>query len=62
MVDTGINPYHREFRDRTTRAYEHPSTYIPGYPKKAKALRLSLKEAPFGEHEPSCGRDRMGCG
>ena len=42
LIDTGINPYSAAFRDRSPLAYRHPSTYIPGYPKKAKALRLSL--------------------
>ena len=41
-IDTGINPYNKNFRDRSKLAYEHPSTYIPGYPKEALALRLSL--------------------
>jgi hypothetical protein len=42
LVDTGINPYHEVFRDRSPRAYRHPSTYIPGFPRDAKALRLTL--------------------
>jgi hypothetical protein len=42
VVDTGINPYHETFRDKSVRAYKHPSTYIPGYPKDAKALRLTF--------------------
>lgn len=42
IVDTGINPYHKVFRDTSARAYEHPSTYIPGYPKDATALRVTL--------------------
>lgn len=42
LVDTGINPYSVAFRDNSPLARRHPSTYIPGYPKDARALRLSL--------------------
>lgn len=45
IVDTGINPYHEVFRDRSPRAYRHPSTYISGFPRDAQALRLTL-DAP----------------
>lgn len=45
LIDTGINPYHRVFRDHSPRAYRHPSTYVPGFPKQAEALTLSL-DAP----------------
>ncbi|MFN2593501.1 MAG: S8 family serine peptidase [Actinomycetota bacterium] len=45
LVDTGINPYHETFRDNTPRAYRYPGTYIPGYPKNATALHLTL-DAP----------------
>ncbi|HYZ93640.1 MAG TPA: S8 family serine peptidase [Actinomycetota bacterium] len=41
-IDSGINPYHEVFRDRSPLAYVHPSKYIPGYPRDAQALRLSL--------------------
>ena len=47
-IDSGVNPYNRNFRDRSPRAYKHPSTYIPGYPKSAKALRLTL-DVPYGK-------------
>lgn len=43
-VDTGINPYALAFRDDSPLAYAHPSTYLPGYPADAPALRLSLNE------------------
>lgn len=43
-IDAGINPYHEVFRDDRPIAYRHPSTYIPGYPPDAEALRLSLDE------------------
>ncbi len=42
FVDTGINPYHKVFRDNSPRAFKHPSTYIPGFPKDAQALRLTF--------------------
>ena len=44
VIDTGINPYHRVFRDDSPLAYRHPSTYIPGFPKNAEALHLTLDE------------------
>ncbi|HEX2241554.1 MAG TPA: hypothetical protein VHJ82_10510, partial [Actinomycetota bacterium] len=47
IVDTGINPYHVVFRDESPRAYKHPSTYIPGYPQDAQALRLHLHEKSY---------------
>jgi hypothetical protein len=46
-IDTGINPYHEVFRDRSPLAYTHPSKYIPGYPKNAEALRLTLNAPTF---------------
>ena len=42
LIDTGINPYSVAFRDTSPLARRHPSTYIPGYPTDAEALRLSL--------------------
>lgn len=47
VVDTGINPYHATFRDDSPRAYKHPSTYLPGYPKDAVALPISLHEKDY---------------
>ncbi|HEV3474826.1 MAG TPA: hypothetical protein VG602_05645, partial [Actinomycetota bacterium] len=44
LVDTGINPYHATFRDGSERSFEHPSTYIPGYPPDAIALPITLTE------------------
>lgn len=41
-IDTGVNPYNKNFRDRSPLAYKHPSTYIPGFPADAEALRLHL--------------------
>jgi hypothetical protein len=47
FIDTGINPYHRVFRDESPRAYQHPSTYIPGYPADAIALNITLDEETY---------------
>lgn len=47
IIDTGINPYHLVFRDTSPRAYQHPSTYIEGFPKDAEALRISLNENDY---------------
>jgi hypothetical protein len=41
-IDTGVNPYNKNFRDRSPLAYRHPSTYIAGFPKDAQALKLHL--------------------
>lgn len=48
VIDTGINPYSPAFRDKSKLAYKHPSKYIPGYPKDAKALKVSL-DLPYEE-------------
>lgn len=40
VVDTGINPYHEDFRNPAYTA--HPSTYLSGYPADAEALNLTL--------------------
>lgn len=42
LVDTGINPYHVDFRDDSALARLHPSTYLPGYPADAVAVNLTL--------------------
>lgn len=47
IVDTGINPYHVTFRDDSPKAYKHPSTYIPGYPKSAVALKLTFSATDY---------------
>lgn len=49
IVDTGINPYHKVFRDKSPRAYRHPSTYLPGFPKSAKALKLTLDAKSYDD-------------
>lgn len=57
VVDTGINPYHRTFRDPSAAAQQHPSTRFPGYPRSAKALRLSLDTRDYDEAvERDCER------
>jgi hypothetical protein len=47
IVDTGINPYHRVFRDRSPQAYDYPGTYLPGYPKGAIALHITLDATDY---------------
>lgn len=42
LVDTGINPYHVDFRDNSSLALVHPSLYLPGYPTDAVALNITL--------------------
>src|SRR5688572_13391010 len=42
LIDTGINAYHKTFRDTSPEAYLHPSTYIPDYPPEAEALNITL--------------------
>lgn len=45
FIDTGINPYHLTFRDSSPLAQQHPSTYLPGFPADAQALRLTLDDS-----------------
>lgn len=49
FVDTGINPYHATFRDGSARSYQHPSTYLEGYPADAKALPVTLDAPDYKE-------------
>jgi hypothetical protein len=49
IVDTGINPYHRVFRDRSPQAYQYPGSYLPGYPKGATALHITLDATDYYE-------------
>ncbi len=49
FADTGINPYHAAFRDESPEAYQHPSTYIDGYPSDAKALELTLDAPTYAD-------------
>lgn len=48
-IDTGINPYHVIFRDASPLAYQHPSTYLPGYPADAPALNLTLDGLSYAD-------------
>ncbi|HEX2295734.1 MAG TPA: S8 family serine peptidase [Actinomycetota bacterium] len=48
LIDTGINPYSPAFRDTSPLARRHPSTYLPGFPEDAEALKLTLG-APYDE-------------
>ncbi len=59
FIDTGINPYHEVFRDTGPYAYEHPSTYIPGYPADAVALPITLP--PVGEEADWAELVRQDC-
>ncbi len=45
IVDTGINPYHEEFRDSAFQA--HPSTYINDYPSDAQSLPVTLTASQY---------------
>jgi hypothetical protein len=53
VVDTGINPYHVDFRRRDLTA--HPSSYIEGFPATARPIRLSFGGDAL---ETSAQRDR----
>lgn len=48
FLDSGINPYHKSFRDDSPQARLYPGEYIPGYPPDAMALNLTL-DAPTWE-------------
>lgn len=45
VIDTGINPYHRDFR--ASELTEHPSRYVEGFPSDAEPLHLTLEERSF---------------
>lgn len=45
VVDSGINPYHRDFRRPGLDV--HPASYIEGYPSEASAMRLALRSPSF---------------
>ncbi|MDQ1699752.1 MAG: hypothetical protein QOG34_1615 [Frankiaceae bacterium] len=49
LVDTGINPYHQVFRDRSPLAMRYPGTYLPGYPKGAIALHITLDAKDYNQ-------------
>jgi len=57
LTDTGINPYHQVFRDRSARAYQYPGSYLPNYPRGAIALRLTLDDPDYlGAVQQDCER------
>lgn len=47
IVDTGINPYHEEFRDSAFQ--DHPSTYVNDYPADAEALPVTLTASQYSK-------------
>lgn len=47
LLDTGINPYHRVFRDTSRAGQLHPSTRFPGFPRNAQALHLTLDAGSY---------------
>lgn len=49
LIDDGINPYHLAFRDSSPRAFQHPSTYLVGFPADAVALNLTFGIADLGD-------------
>ncbi|MDQ3986846.1 MAG: S8/S53 family peptidase, partial [Actinomycetota bacterium] len=54
-VDTGINPYHRDFR--APEFTHHPSKYIEGYPQSAQALKPSYGTADKRGYEAARRQD-----
>lgn len=48
LIDTGINPYHEEFRG-TGSFDEHPAWFVDGYPHGAEALPLTFDAATYAE-------------
>ena len=55
LTDTGINPYHQEFR--AAEFTHHPSTYIEGYPAAPTALNVSLDVADEQGYDAAVGAD-----
>jgi hypothetical protein len=61
VADSGINPYHLEFSAQTYpdpavlrltgNFTKHPSEYIPGYPKDAEALDITLGQGYYPEQD-----------
>src|SRR4051812_159463 len=47
LQDTGINPYHKVFRDDAARAQQAPWTYLLNYPTNAKPLNLTLTASSY---------------
>ncbi len=51
VIDTGMQPYHHEFRALVEDPTAHPSTYVPGYPADTPALAISLNDSLGGEDD-----------
>lgn len=51
MIDTGGNPYHREFRDAAR--LQHPSEYLSGFPASTPAANLCFIDAD-GSYNDDC--------
>lgn len=49
LIDSGVNPYHIAFRDTSALAFQHPCTYIVGYPCNATALPITLDAESYEE-------------
>lgn len=56
VVDSGINPYHADFRDAART--QHPSAYLRGYPASAARLDLTL-DAPSYDAAVAADRPRF---
>jgi hypothetical protein len=57
FVDTGINPYHKDFR--APDFVHHPSKYIEGYPKDARTLKAALGTADRKGYEAARKADEL---
>lgn len=60
VVDSGINPYHADFRasgypDAAANFSRHPSTYISGFPADATRLDLTLGAASYSAAKAADG-------
>lgn len=57
LIDTGINPYHQDFR--APEFVHHPAKYIEGYPKDAKSFKLELDVADAKGYEAARKADEI---
>ncbi|MDQ3955637.1 MAG: S8/S53 family peptidase [Actinomycetota bacterium] len=55
FVDTGINPYHHDFR--APDFVHHPSKFVEGYPAKAPSLKLAFPKADASGYEAARAAD-----
>lgn len=58
VADSGINPYHVEFRRPELTA--HPSTYVEGFPRNTKALNLTLRNESLSKLRSRDSEDWLG--